>query len=78
VTKGDLVIAIPVAGDGGPLAAYLRALRDSPPAPGHDAVRVPGDRAREVRAQRERDGIPYPPATWAALTALVEKADPAP
>jgi L-2-hydroxycarboxylate dehydrogenase (NAD+) len=74
VTKGDLVIAIPAGPDGGPLAAYLEALRASPPAPGHDAVRIPGDRARAVRAQRLADGIPYPPATWAALTSLVEKA----
>lgn len=74
VTKGDVVIAVPVPGDGGPLAAYLRILRESPPAPGYDAVRVPGDRAREVRRQREREGIPYPPATWAALTSLVDKA----
>jgi L-2-hydroxycarboxylate dehydrogenase (NAD+) len=72
VTKGDLVIAIPVTADGGPLAAYLRTLRESPPAPGYDAVRVPGDRAQAVRRERERDGIPYPPATWAALTSLVD------
>lgn len=74
VTKGDLVIAMPVTADGGPLAAYLHALRASPPAPGHDAVRIPGDRARMVREQRLRDGIPYPPATWAALTSLDQEA----
>jgi L-2-hydroxycarboxylate dehydrogenase (NAD+) len=77
VTKGDVVLALPLESTGSELAAlehYLTALRESPPAPGHDAVRLPGDRARAERARRIHDGIPYPPATWTALTSLVEKA----
>jgi LDH2 family malate/lactate/ureidoglycolate dehydrogenase len=67
-TKGDLFIAIdPTAFGSGaaPVAAYLTALRETTPAPGHDRVRVPGDRARATRATNLTAGVPVSHGTWA-------------
>ena len=46
------------------LAAYQRS---AAPAEGIDKVRAPGDREREVRAGRRRDGIPVDDETWRQL-----------
>lgn len=67
-TKGDLFIAMdPTAFGSGaaPVAAYLAALRGTTPAPGHDRVLVPGDRARATRAANLADGVPVSQVTWA-------------
>lgn len=67
-TKGDLFFAMdPTAFGSGaaPVAAYLAALRDTAPAPGHDGVLVPGDRARATRAANLADGVPVSQGTWA-------------
>jgi uncharacterized oxidoreductase len=50
--------------------AYADYVRSARPAPGHDAVLLPGDRERMLRAKRERDGIPLAPGTWQGLAAL--------
>jgi uncharacterized oxidoreductase len=57
-------------------AAYVRSAR---PAPGHDAVLLPGDKERKLRAERERTGIPLAPGTWRGLVELGERlgVDPA-
>jgi LDH2 family malate/lactate/ureidoglycolate dehydrogenase len=67
-TKGDLFIAIdPTAFGAGaaPVAGYLALLRETPPAPGHDRVLVPGDRARATRAANLAAGVPVSQGTWA-------------
>lgn len=67
-TKGDLFIAIDPAAFGpgaAPVAAYLAALRETTPAPGHHRVLVPGDRARSARATNLADGVPVSQGTWA-------------
>jgi LDH2 family malate/lactate/ureidoglycolate dehydrogenase len=67
-TKGDLFIAIDPARFGAgvaPVAAYLAALRETTPAPGHDRVLVPGDRARATRDANLADGVPVSRGTWA-------------
>jgi len=38
--------------------------------PGFDAIRLPGERRRQCRAERERDGIPLPEALAAQLDKL--------
>jgi LDH2 family malate/lactate/ureidoglycolate dehydrogenase len=38
--------------------------------PGFDAIRLPGERRRQCRAERERDGIPLPDALAAQLDKL--------
>ncbi|MBI2755323.1 MAG: Ldh family oxidoreductase [Chloroflexi bacterium] len=58
-----------------PLAAYGEAvsrtvgrIKAVPPAPGFDEVLVPGEPEARARAQRTRDGIPVPEATWSAVS----------
>jgi L-2-hydroxycarboxylate dehydrogenase (NAD+) len=62
ITKGDVLVCFDPKRLGtdpaARTAAYLRELRASPPANEGAPVRVPGDRARETRAQRLREGIP--------------------
>lgn len=53
--------------------AMIRALNDSPPAPGFDQVFVPGQIEQQVQAERLRDGIPINAATLAALQSLSEE-----
>ena len=46
------------------VATFQRAAR---PRDGVDKVRSPGDREREIRAERRRDGIPLDDGTWQLL-----------
>jgi len=57
----------------GESAAFIASLRQSPPAPGFDKVRIAGEPEREVRARREADGIPVDPTTWEEILAAGEK-----
>jgi LDH2 family malate/lactate/ureidoglycolate dehydrogenase len=49
---------------------HVRDFRQSKRLPGVDEIRLPGDRRRECRAERERDGIPIAPALMAQLDKL--------
>lgn len=60
--KGDLIILID--GPSTDLRAYLEALRSEEPADGFAEVIIPGERGREARAQRLRDGIEVPDRLW--------------
>jgi LDH2 family malate/lactate/ureidoglycolate dehydrogenase len=78
VTKGDLFIVIdPRGGDrdtpGARISGYLRELRGSPAAVGSDGVRIPGERARDERERRLRDGISVPARLWSAVVALARR-----
>ena len=53
--------------------AFLDALRQSPPAPGMDKLRIAGEPERETRARREREGIPVDEATWKEIRAAAAK-----
>ena len=67
-TKGDLFIALDSSAFGpgsAPVVEYLAALRSARPAPGHDRVLVPGDRARATRAANLSGGVPVSQVTWA-------------
>lgn len=69
--KGDVFIVIdPVAGAGRALSAYLDEVRATPPATGFDSVRVPGDRAHALKAEREVNGIPIADSAWEAVMDL--------
>jgi LDH2 family malate/lactate/ureidoglycolate dehydrogenase len=65
---GQFVAAIDIAAFGDPaafIAAASRAfagMRASPPLPGHDAVRVPGDGREAARSRRLAEGIALHPA----------------
>jgi LDH2 family malate/lactate/ureidoglycolate dehydrogenase len=75
-TKGDLFLLLnPAAFAGGPtlagrVASYLDELRHSPRQRDAQPVIVPGDRARELRDERMRDGIPLPKEVWLAAERL--------
>jgi LDH2 family malate/lactate/ureidoglycolate dehydrogenase len=49
---------------------HMRDLRKSRRLPGVDAIRLPGERRRECRAERARDGVPLAPALVAQLDKL--------
>lgn len=75
-TKGDFFLLLnPGAFAGGPalaehVAAYLDELRHAPPQKGVESVLVPGDRARRLREERLRLGIPLPKEVWQAAERL--------
>jgi len=75
-TKGDFFLLMnPAAFAGGPelasrVASYLDELRHSPPQKGCESVIVPGDRARKLREERMRSGIPLPKEVWLAAERL--------
>jgi LDH2 family malate/lactate/ureidoglycolate dehydrogenase len=49
---------------------HARDLRDSKRLPGAEEIRLPGDRRRQCRAERLRDGVPLAPALIANLDKL--------
>jgi LDH2 family malate/lactate/ureidoglycolate dehydrogenase len=49
---------------------HARDLRNSKQLPGADDIRLPGDRRRQCRAERLRDGVPLAPALIANLEKL--------
>jgi len=53
--------------------SFLAWLRASRPAPGHDRVRIAGEPEREVRAKREREGVPVDEETWKEIRAAAAK-----
>jgi uncharacterized oxidoreductase len=52
---------------------FLASLRKSPVAPGNDKVRIAGEPEREMRAKREREGIPVDANTWEEILKAGEK-----
>jgi len=73
---GHLVVAIDVAAfmdvDAfrGEVDAVWDAMKSSPLLPGHDAIRLPGERSAQTFESRSREGIPLAPALLASLDAL--------
>ena len=49
------------------VTAILQRVKAVPPAPGFEEVLLPGEPERRTRAERSRDGIPLPDATWETL-----------
>jgi len=78
-TKGDVFILIEpssyphLADRAAAAAAYLSRIRESKPQPGGPSVRLPGDRSRELWAERLRDGIPLPQSVWEAVKRLADE-----
>jgi hydroxycarboxylate dehydrogenase B len=54
-------------------AEFLKALRKAPVAPGFDKVRIAGEPEREMRARREKEGIPVDTNTWNEIQAAGAK-----
>ena len=53
--------------------AFVRYLKETPPAEGFDEVLYPGEKEHRVTEKRRREGIPIEEGTWAKITALAEK-----
>ena len=53
--------------------AFIDWVKQSPPAPGADRVRVAGDPERETRAKREKEGIAVDATTWTEIQAAGAK-----
>lgn len=51
----------------------LEEMRACPPAPGFDAVEIPGEREREYRERTADQGIPMPRKTWEQIVELSER-----
>src|SRR6266853_1999607 len=51
----------------GDMARYIGYFKDTKPVAGVDAVLIPGDTERKMRAERTRNGVPLPDDTWAAI-----------
>lgn len=52
---------------------FIAWVKQSPPAPGADRVRIAGDPERETRAQREKGGIAVDATTWSEIHAAAAK-----
>jgi uncharacterized oxidoreductase len=79
VLNGMLAIVIDPArlGTAAPFAGesrqFLDWLRKSAVGPGFDKVRIAGEPEREMRARREKEGIPVDETTWAEIQAAGAK-----
>src|SRR3979490_1563585 len=51
----------------GEIARYVDFIRETKPVAGVDAVLIPGDPERKMRADRTKNGVPLPDDTWAAI-----------
>ncbi len=74
--KGDVFIAIDPSTFGASedsASSYLQALRSMLPAQGFDAVTVPGDRARRIREENWRGGVPIASTTWNSATKIADR-----
>ena len=51
----------------GEISRYVDFIRETKPIAGVDAVLIPGDPERKMRAERTKNGVPLPDDTWAAI-----------
>lgn len=66
----DVARFLPLAAFKAEVDRHVRDFRGSKRLPGVDAIRLPGDRRSECRAERLRDGVPIAPALLAQLDTL--------
>ena len=60
-------------GFAGEVAAYVDHVRALMPAQGVEAVLIPGDRERRLRAERRRDGLPLPERVLGGILAVARE-----
>ncbi len=76
---GSFMLAIdpsafmPLADFKGQVEAFVRYLKETPPAEGFDEVLYPGEKEHRVEQQRRRDGIPIEENTWTKLSQVAER-----
>ena len=69
----DVARFVPLATFTAEVDHHLDDLRASPRLPGFDAIRLPGERRAQCRAERTRDGVPLAPALLAQLDRLAQE-----
>jgi L-2-hydroxycarboxylate dehydrogenase (NAD+) len=69
----DIARFVPLADFTVEVDCHLSDLRASPRLPGVDAIRLPGDRRAQCRAERTRDGVPLAPALLDQLDRLAQE-----
>jgi LDH2 family malate/lactate/ureidoglycolate dehydrogenase len=69
----DIARFVPMAAFTTEVDRHLNDLRNSPRLPGVDAIRLPGDRRAQCRAERTRDGVPMASALADQLDRLAEQ-----
>ena len=57
----------------GEISRYADFIRATKPMAGVDAVLIPGDPERKMRADRTANGVPLPDDTWAAIVATARE-----
>lgn len=57
----------------GQVEAFVRYLKDTPPAEGFDEVLYPGEKEYRTEQQRRQSGIPIEDSTWGRISALAER-----
>jgi L-2-hydroxycarboxylate dehydrogenase (NAD+) len=70
IIVADVARFIPPAVFNSEVDRHVRDFKQSKRLPGTDEIRLPGDRRRECRAERERDGVPIAPALMVQLDKL--------
>ncbi|MBO0755818.1 MAG: Ldh family oxidoreductase [Bradyrhizobiaceae bacterium] len=73
VVAVDIARFTPVATFTAEVDRHLRDLRQSKRLPGVDVIRLPGERRRQCREQRDRDGIPLASALITQLDKLAQE-----
>ena len=53
--------------------AFVRYLKETPPADGFDEVLYPGEKEHQTEQQRRRDGIPIEDDTWAKISEIAQR-----
>lgn len=74
-TKGDVFIVMD--GPNPDLRGFLQGIRDLEPADGFPGVLVPGERGRDCKRRRQREGLPIPDALWSRMQELAGATAPA-
>src|SRR5580693_2000452 len=78
IIVADVARFIPPAVFNSEVDRHVRDFKQSKRLPGVDEIRLPGDRRRQCRAERERDGVPIAPALMVQLDKLAAELKVAP
>jgi LDH2 family malate/lactate/ureidoglycolate dehydrogenase len=70
IIAADVTRFIPIETFNAEVDRHVRDFKQSKRLPGVDEIRLPGDRRRDCRAERMRDGVPIAPALMAQLDKL--------
>jgi LDH2 family malate/lactate/ureidoglycolate dehydrogenase len=64
---------MPLAEFKGQVEAFVKYLKETPPAEGFDEVLYPGEKEHYTEQQRRKDGIPIEDSTWKRISELADR-----